>query len=898
MTSGGAGNAAAPPRVIAIAALHEAAQPNVERLFQTLVKNADATYAAEPLTTGEAGVSVPASACPPSLHFKQLRAKLTVIQVPRGSSGDVVPAVAATRAADLLVLLVPGHVLLHGGTAEDLIDAQGEELVAAWKSAGMPSVVPVACGVDMRAPGKKLASARQTLNRLFDTEFGEVAGRVHNDDDVATLMRTLVHVKARAQPWRAARAYTLAQRWRWTQTGVVPTPRPLAPTESPAAHAAAALAGAGLAEPDAVQGLVALGDIPDRLAVGELAISGWVRGCALDVDSQVLVPGVGTFPLARVELAPAPFTRAQDGPTLLATAGTAPDAAGTLAPAPDLGAREQNWPSLAEEVAAEVEAAEQAAASQTYMSAWAVDDEDLANLPQEFTAKKKHLEPATAEDEHDLAALGAASVAPSMLEGNAAAQAKSLVASAQAVEEEQLEFPDEVDAPDDQAARVRFARYRGLPSFKHSPWDVKQALPISYARVFSLPNFEEACKRVQKDTAAATAAARAGALHALSSNTKPDTAGSVVSGSTAAPAVALAAQDTLEERAGEGWVAPGQYVTLVLRDVPAAALLGIAGTGLPAVGVVLLPLEGSTSVMHCTLQRLTSDAPAVEAGELDGDKRAVSEEDGDACDSDSGDDEAESGDEEDSDEEADIGSDAEAEAVVGGDADAIRGLPLPSKTPLEFVVGWRRWSVRPVFSEQVLGCDRAKFERFFHAGRWSVASAFGPICWPPAPVLAIRRDGTTGAGVLVAAGSVVDANPDRLVLKKVILTGTPVKIKRRSAVVRHMFHRPQDVRWFKTVSLWTKHGHSGTIREPLGTHGAFKALFSGILAPHDTVAMSLWKRVYPRWGESYRHVLGDAALDTSTGKLIPGMKAQGEVGTAPNALDAYMAQIAEEEEMD
>jgi pre-rRNA-processing protein TSR1 len=62
-------------------------------------------------------------------------------------------------------------------------------------------------------------------------------------------------------------------------------------------------------------------------------------------------------------------------------------------------------------------------------------------------------------------------------------------------EEEDLEFPDEVALPKGMAARVRFQKYRGLQSFRHSSWDTFENLPTEYSRISQFQNFSRSRRR-------------------------------------------------------------------------------------------------------------------------------------------------------------------------------------------------------------------------------------------------------------------------------------------------------------------------------------------------------------------------------------------------------------------
>lgn len=104
---------------------------------------------------------------------------------------------------------------------------------------------------------------------------------------------------------------------------------------------------------------------------------------------------------------------------------------------------------------------------------------------------------------------------------------------------------------------------------------------------------------------------------------------------------------------------------------------------------------------------------------------------------------------------------------------------------------------------------------------------------------------------LVATGTLLPPSTNRVIAKRAVLTGHPYKIHKRLVTIRYMFFNDQDVAWFKALQLWTRRGRSGFIKESLGTHGFFKAEFDGKINPQDSVAVSLYKRIWPKWARAF-----------------------------------------------
>ncbi|KAK3372794.1 hypothetical protein B0T24DRAFT_551745 [Lasiosphaeria ovina] len=222
---------------------------------------------------------------------------------------------------------------------------------------------------------------------------------------------------------------------------------------------------------------------------------------------------------------------------------------------------------------------------------------------------------------------------------------------------------------------------------------------------------------------------------------------------------------------------------------------------------------------------------------------------------------------------------------------------LKSKEELIMQCGPRRFVINPLFSQGGnTPNDVHKYCRYLHPGQSAVATFMGPVTWGAVPALFYKRTVPAAAGessnssnssdeeqstlplTLVATGTALPPSTSRVIAKRAVLTGHPYHIHKKIVTIRYMFFNREDVEWFKALPLWTKRGRSGHIKEPLGTHGYFKATFDERINPQDSVGVSLYKRVWP-----HNARLLDGGLPLEVGEVV-----SGEV-PASEAMDAEIS---------
>ncbi|KAK5645758.1 hypothetical protein RI129_004222 [Pyrocoelia pectoralis] len=486
-------------------------------------------------------------------------------------------------------------------------------------------------------------------------------------------------------------------------------------------------------------------------SLGTLMITGYLRGVPLSANDLIHLPGLGDFQMLQIDAVSEPKIKLEDEDTppkvttsrVLERAEESKQESLVSENVVDPMNAEQTWPTeeelrMAEDSHKHKKVKKVPKGWSDYQAAWIVDEDD---------------ESVSSDDERNSEGMDAMSEGKSDVD-EGEEEFDTMTESEIGVDDQQYDnqtdldrekeeleklqaaksdfiFPDEMDTPLEVEARVRFQKYRGLESFRTSPWDVKENLPFDYGRIFQFENFDRTKKRIVK---------------------------------------------SLDCKDG---VLPGWYIRIHVKDVSQPLWSTFEETKAPLILIGLLQHEHKMSVTNTVLKR----TPTYEG-------------------------------------------------------------PIKSKERLIFQCGYRRFIVNPIFSEHTNG-KKYKYERYFQPNSTVVASFYAPIQFPPAPTLCFKE--VDNKLVLVAHGNLLSSNPDRLVIKRIVLSGHPLKINKRSAVVRFMFFNREDILYFRPIKLRTKYGRIGHIKEALGTHGHMKCVFDGQLKSMDTVVMNLYKRIFPKW---------------------------------------------------
>ena len=197
--------------------------------------------------------------------------------------------------------------------------------------------------------------------------------------------------------------------------------------------------------------------------------------------------------------------------------------------------------------------------------------------------------------------------------------------------------------------------------------------------------------------------------------------------------------------------------------------------------------------------------------------------------------------------------------------------PIPSKMRMEFHCGFRRMTLQPVLSAETnpgVSSEKLKYLRFMRRDVPAIATAICPIVFAPCKVMCFTEQSikSESVDIVAAQGVVLPPNPLKVILKRIILTGYPLKCHKKKCVARYMFFEPKDIKYFKPVELYTKNGLKvsetfliisnitffviqGHIKSSLGTHGLMKCVFNDWIRHDDVLCMPLYRRVFPDWFE-------------------------------------------------
>lgn len=171
---------------------------------------------------------------------------------------------------------------------------------------------------------------------------------------------------------------------------------------------------------------------------------------------------------------------------------------------------------------------------------------------------------------------------------------------------------------------------------------------------------------------------------------------------------------------------------------------------------------------------------------------------------------------------------------------------LKNNDPLIFSLGWRRFQSLPIYS--LNDGTRNRMLKYTPEHMHCLATFYGPITPPNTGFCCVQTvHESTSRFKIAATGVVLDIDQHVEIVKKLKLTGHPMKVYRNTAFVKDMFTSALEVAKFEGASIRTVSGIRGQVKKHMKTpEGAFRATFEDKVLMSDIVFLRAWYPIKPK----------------------------------------------------
>lgn len=205
---------------------------------------------------------------------------------------------------------------------------------------------------------------------------------------------------------------------------------------------------------------------------------------------------------------------------------------------------------------------------------------------------------------------------------------------------------------------------------------------------------------------------------------------------------------------------------------------------------------------------------------------------------------------------------------------------LKSRDPLILSIGWRRFQTLPIYSKLEDNL-RNRMLKYTPEHVSCMGHFWGPITPQGTGVLAVQNVATREPGFRIAAtGSIVELDKSSQIVKKLKLTGVPLKIYKKTAFIKDMFNSTLEVAKFEGAKIKTVSGIRGQIKKAISKpEGCFRATFEDKIQLSDIIFCRTWYRIeVPRFYNPVTSLL----LPPSEKNQWQGMKTVGQLKREKN----------------